>query len=89
MAYHVAPESIMEGAAYDVLFDELAALEAEHPELVRPSRRPSASARRRAGSDAVGCPHCGRREEKARRPSLSVGEVRYDGASAAHARARE
>ncbi len=34
IAYHVEDAPIMEDAAYDVLYDELAALEAEHPELV-------------------------------------------------------
>ena len=36
IAYHVEDDPIMEDAAYDVLFDELAAIEAEHPELVTP-----------------------------------------------------
>jgi DNA ligase (NAD+) len=36
IAYHVEDEPIMEDAAYDVLFDELVALEEEHPELVTP-----------------------------------------------------
>jgi DNA ligase (NAD+) len=36
IAYHVEDEPIMEDAAYDALFDELAALEQEHPELVTP-----------------------------------------------------
>src|SRR3954449_4423287 len=36
VAYHVEDEPIMEDAAYDALFDELVALEAEHPELVTP-----------------------------------------------------
>ena len=36
IAYHVEDAPIMEDAAYDVLYDELAALEAEHPELVTP-----------------------------------------------------
>ena len=42
IAYHVEDEPIMEDAAYDVLFDELVALEEEHPELVTadsPTRR--------------------------------------------------
>ncbi len=34
IAYHVEDAPIMEDAAYDVLYDELAALEGEHPELV-------------------------------------------------------
>ena len=34
IAYHVEDAPIMEDAAYDLLYDELAALEAEHPELV-------------------------------------------------------
>ncbi len=34
IAYHVDDAPVMEDAAYDVLYDELAALEAEHPELV-------------------------------------------------------
>jgi DNA ligase (NAD+) len=34
VAYHVGDAPIMEDAAYDALYDELAALEAEHPELV-------------------------------------------------------
>lgn len=34
VAYHVDDDPIMEDAAYDVLYDELLALEAEHPELV-------------------------------------------------------
>jgi DNA ligase (NAD+) len=36
VAYHVEDEPIMEDAAYDALFDELVALEAEHPELATP-----------------------------------------------------
>src|SRR3954462_2494108 len=36
IAYHVEDEPIMEDAAYDALFDELVALEAEHPELATP-----------------------------------------------------
>jgi DNA ligase (NAD+) len=42
VAYHVEDAPIMEDAAYDALFDELVALEAEHPELVTadsPTRR--------------------------------------------------
>ena len=34
IAYHVEDAPIMEDAAYDVLYDELAAIEAAHPELV-------------------------------------------------------
>ena len=34
IAYHVDDDPIMEDAAYDVLYDELAAIEGEHPELV-------------------------------------------------------
>ena len=36
VAYHVEDAPLMEDAAYDLLYDELAALEAEHPELVTP-----------------------------------------------------
>ena len=36
IAYHVEDAPIMEDAAYDVLFDELIALEEEYPELVGP-----------------------------------------------------
>ncbi len=36
VAYHVEDAPIMEDAAYDALYDELAALEAEQPELVTP-----------------------------------------------------
>ncbi|MGH3000351.1 MAG: NAD-dependent DNA ligase LigA, partial [Gaiellaceae bacterium] len=36
IAYHVDDDPIMEDAAYDVLYDELVALEAERPELVTP-----------------------------------------------------
>jgi DNA ligase (NAD+) len=36
IAYHVEDAPVMEDAAYDVLFDELVALEKEHPELVTP-----------------------------------------------------
>jgi DNA ligase (NAD+) len=36
IAYHVEDAPIMEDAAYDVLYDELAAIEEEHPELVTP-----------------------------------------------------
>jgi DNA ligase (NAD+) len=36
IAYHVDDAPIMEDAAYDALYDELAAIEAEHPELVTP-----------------------------------------------------
>jgi DNA ligase (NAD+) len=35
IAYHVEDAPIMEDSAYDTLYDELAAIEAEHPELVR------------------------------------------------------
>jgi len=34
IAYHVEDAPVMEDAAYDLLYDELAAIEAEHPELV-------------------------------------------------------
>src|SRR5260370_6209829 len=34
IAYHVEDAPVMEAAAYDVLYDELAALEDAHPELV-------------------------------------------------------
>ena len=36
VAYHVDDDPIMEDAAYDVLYDELAAIETEHPEVVKP-----------------------------------------------------
>ena len=36
VAYHVEDAPVMEDAAYDALYDELVALEAEHPELVTP-----------------------------------------------------
>jgi DNA ligase (NAD+) len=36
IAYHVEDAPIMEDAAYDVLYDELVALEEEHPDLVMP-----------------------------------------------------
>jgi DNA ligase (NAD+) len=36
IAYHVEDAPVMEDAAYDVLYDELVALEEEHPELVTP-----------------------------------------------------
>jgi DNA ligase (NAD+) len=36
VAYHVDDDPIMEDAAYDALFDELVAIEAEHPELATP-----------------------------------------------------
>ncbi len=36
VAYHVEDAPIMEDAAYDALYDELVALEAEHPGLVTP-----------------------------------------------------
>ena len=36
VAYHVEDDPVMTDAAYDALYDELAALEAEHPELVTP-----------------------------------------------------
>jgi DNA ligase (NAD+) len=36
IAYHVEDEPIMEDSAYDALFDELLALEEEHPELATP-----------------------------------------------------
>jgi len=36
VAYHVDDDPVMTDAAYDALYDELAALEAEHPELVTP-----------------------------------------------------
>ena len=36
IAYHVEDDPIMEDAAYDALYDELAAIEAEHSELVAP-----------------------------------------------------
>ena len=45
--YYVLDEPSVPDAEYDRLFNELKALEAEHPELVTPSRRPSGSAVRR------------------------------------------
>ena len=36
VAYHVDDDPVMTDAAYDALYDELAALEADHPELVTP-----------------------------------------------------
>src|SRR5256714_10493323 len=36
VAYHVDDDPVMSDAAYDALYDELAAIEAEHPELVTP-----------------------------------------------------
>jgi DNA ligase (NAD+) len=42
IAYHVEDDPIMSDSAYDALYDELVALEAEHPELVTvdsPTRR--------------------------------------------------
>ena len=36
IAYHVDDAPIMEDSAYDALYDELVALESEHPELVAP-----------------------------------------------------
>ncbi|HEY2310021.1 MAG TPA: NAD-dependent DNA ligase LigA [Gaiellaceae bacterium] len=36
IAYHVEDSPVMEDATYDVLYDELVALEDEHPELVTP-----------------------------------------------------
>lgn len=36
VAYHVDDDPIMEDAAYDVLYDELVGIEAEHPELLAP-----------------------------------------------------
>lgn len=42
IAYHLDDAPVMDDAAYDVLYDELVALEAEHPELVTldsPTRR--------------------------------------------------
>src|SRR5260370_879665 len=42
IAYHVEDAPVMEDSAYDALYDELAAIEAEHPELVTldsPTRR--------------------------------------------------
>jgi DNA ligase (NAD+) len=36
IAYHVEDDPIMEDAAYDALYDELAAIETEHPDLVAP-----------------------------------------------------
>jgi DNA ligase (NAD+) len=49
IAYHVEDDPIMEDAAYDVLYDELAAIEAEHPELVAPD-----SPTRRVGAPLSG-----------------------------------
>ena len=36
IAYHVEDDPVMTDAAYDALYDELAALEAKHPKLVTP-----------------------------------------------------
>ena len=36
VAYHVEDAPLMEDAAYDALYDELVALEEEHPDLVTP-----------------------------------------------------
>jgi DNA ligase (NAD+) len=54
IAYHVEDEPIMEDAAYDALFDELVALEEEHPELVTPdspTQRIGAPASERLGRE--------------------------------------
>jgi NAD-dependent DNA ligase len=50
IAYHVEDAPVMEDAAYDALFDELLALEDEHPELVAadsPTQRVGAPASER------------------------------------------
>ncbi|MGZ4334725.1 MAG: NAD-dependent DNA ligase LigA, partial [Gaiellaceae bacterium] len=49
IAYHVEDDPIMEDAAYDVLYDELAAIEADHPVLVAPD-----SPTRRVGAPLTG-----------------------------------
>ena len=49
LAYHVEDDPIMSDAEYDRLYDELVALEDEHPELVIPD-----SPTQRVGRGAVG-----------------------------------
>ena len=41
--YHVLDDPEIPDSAYDVLYDELSALEADHPELVTPRRLPRGS----------------------------------------------
>jgi DNA ligase (NAD+) len=48
--YHVLDDPEISDASYDRLFDELKALEDEHPDRITPTRRRSASGRRRASA---------------------------------------
>ena len=48
--YHVLDDPSVDDATYDRHYDELVALEQEHPELVTPDSPTSASARPRARS---------------------------------------
>ena len=53
VAYHVDDDPVMTDAAYDALYDELAALEADHPELVTPE-----SPTQRVGESSVTSSGC-------------------------------
>jgi DNA ligase (NAD+) len=71
IAYHVEDAPIMEDAAYDALFDELLALEAEHPELVAPD----------SPTQRVGAPASDRfRKVRHLSPMGSLDKVTTDGA---------
>jgi DNA ligase (NAD+) len=73
VAYHVEDAPIMEDAAYDALFDELVAIEAEHPELVTPD----------SPTQRVGAPVSDRfRKTRHRTPMGSLDKVTTDEAVA-------
>ena len=54
--YHVLDDPEIPDSAFDVLFDELKAIEEAHPELVTPDPRPSGSARCRPRASEGGAP---------------------------------
>jgi DNA ligase (NAD+) len=73
IAYHVEDEPIMEDAAYDALFDELVALEEEHPQLLTPD----------SPTQRVGAPASERfRKVRHRSPMGSLDKVTTDEAVA-------
>ncbi|MDE3190381.1 MAG: NAD-dependent DNA ligase LigA [Acidobacteriota bacterium] len=73
IAYHVDDDPIMEDAAYDVLYDELAGIEAESPDLVTPD----------SPTQRVGAPVSDRfRKVRHRTPMGSLDKVTTDEAIA-------
>jgi DNA ligase (NAD+) len=67
--YHVLAAPIVDDATYDALYRELQALEAEHPDLVRPDA-PTQRVGERASGDFASVPH--------QTPMLSLANARSD-----------